>query len=531
VTHIQTLLAVGRRRYWKSLLFACTCAGVASASAVTLLALSGWFITAAAVAGTAGPAAAHMFNYLLPSAAIRLLAITRTVARYGERLTTHELALKVLAHIRPAVFRAIALGPAERALSMTQGETTARIVQDVNALEGQFFRVPAIWGLLAATLSGIGLIALSSVTAAISTLICLAALLAIARGLTAWLDTPARAIQREIGVLKGLIAETARAAAELRCYGMAEVAIQKIEDTSRALARAQRNYANRRSTLEFCLAAGTGLATATALVLAAPAGAALSALSALAAAMTVNAAGPLLQAWAQRSAIAEAHSRLNALFLDPDLSVSDGPEAVPRRAALELVAPTRVLIEPEERIAFIAPSGKGKTRLFEQLIAVRHRGREVAYIDGVDVALLPSSFLRATFAWCPQDAALLSGTVRDNLLLAREDASEALLWSVLTDVALDQRVQQLPQQLDSWIGENGERLSGGERRRLALARAYLSDAPWLLLDEPTEGLDANTERQVVQRLKARLDARGQGLLVASHRPALLAICNRVLDWA
>ena len=139
----------------------------------------------------------------------------------------------------------------------------------------------------------------------------------------------------------------------------------------------------------------------------------------------------------------------------------------------------------------------------------------------------PTAHTRPAFALAPQDAALIAGTVRANLALAGSHADEAL-WDALADAALEARVRALPQGLDTWIGENGERLSGGERRRLCLARALLRDAPWLLLDEPTEGLDPATETLVVQRLDARLKRTGQGLVLVSHRPAPRALCDQEL---
>uniref|UniRef100_UPI00143B8495 ATP-binding cassette domain-containing protein n=1 Tax=Caulobacter sp. SSI4214 TaxID=2575739 RepID=UPI00143B8495 len=135
-----------------------------------------------------------------------------------------------------------------------------------------------------------------------------------------------------------------------------------------------------------------------------------------------------------------------------------------------------------------------------------------------------SSAPRSAFAWLPQDAALIAGSVRDNLRLAAPKATDEALWAVLEDACLAERVRAAPEGLNAWLGDDGERLSGGERRRLALARAYLRDAPWLLLDEPTEGLDPTTEAQVVERLRRRLDQTGQGLLLVSHRPAPAAIC-------
>jgi ATP-binding cassette subfamily C protein CydC len=138
--------------------------------------------------------------------------------------------------------------------------------------------------------------------------------------------------------------------------------------------------------------------------------------------------------------------------------------------------------------------------------------------------------VRALFAYAPQDAPVLSGTVRENLCMGRT-SDEARLWRALDDAALSDLVRAMPDGLDTWIGDGGRALSGGERKRLALARAYLKPAPWLLLDEPTEGLDADTEQRVVAALAARLALTGQGLIVVSHRQAPLALCAASLSLA
>jgi ATP-binding cassette subfamily C protein CydC len=149
-------------------------------------------------------------------------------------------------------------------------------------------------------------------------------------------------------------------------------------------------------------------------------------------------------------------------------------------------------------------------------------------LGSADLARLDPAVARAAFAHAPQDAALIAGSARDNLRLAAPDASDEDLWTVLRDAGLEDRIRSAPGGLGAWLGDNGERLSGGERRRLSLARAYLRPAPWLLLDEPTEGLDAATEALVLERLAARLDRTGQGVVLVSHRPAPAAICRRQL---
>lgn len=146
-------------------------------------------------------------------------------------------------------------------------------------------------------------------------------------------------------------------------------------------------------------------------------------------------------------------------------------------------------------------------------------------LGGMDAVDIAPEDRRRLFAYAAQDVRLLNGSVRENLLLAGP-ADDAALWAALDDAALGDRLRAEPLGLDTPVGPNGERLSGGERRRLGLARAYLRDAPWLVLDEPTEGLDAATEAQVLDRLQNRLAARGQGLILVSHRAPPMALCER-----
>ena len=521
MTPFEHLIAAERHRQRPRLRRAALLAALVAAASVLLLGLSGWFITAAAYAGAAGILAAHAFNYMLPSAGIRLLAIVRTGARYGERLASHDAAFAALARIRPALFRAVAASPVARALSLTTGEATARMVQDVDAVEARFVRLSAPWALLAAFASGIALLLIGGWKPALAVVLTLGLLLLLARRLSERLRAPGAAVQRATGLLKEEAAFLAEAAPELRCYGLEDWAAARIAERSAPLGAAVAAQAHVHAWFEGLHALAIGLAAALALLLAAPAGAAVAALCALAGAMTIDGAAPLLRALAQRGAVEEAESRLAAWFAD---AAPPAPDAVPAQC----LSIDGHAIGRGACVALTGPSGCGKTSLLESLIGLRAPPPGRITVDGADPAALPLATLRASFAWMPQDAMLVSGTVRNNLRLAAPEADEAALWRALADAALDDRVRTLPHGLDSWVGQGGERLSGGERRRLALARAFLSGAPWLLLDEPAEGLDPAAEARLIDGLRRRLE-QGRGAILVSHRPGILALCARRIE--
>ncbi len=469
---------------------------------------------------------AQAFNYMLPSAGIRMLAILRTGARYGERLASHEAALGALARIRPALFRAIAAAPVARALSFSTGEATARIVQDVGAIENRFAMASAPWSMVAALVGGLCLTLLGGWAPALATLGCVAGLMFVADWLATALEAPGRAVQCEAGALKEEVAAQAGAAAELRCYGLEGWAADRIAVRSRALADAGCAQFAVLGWFELAQAVAIALAAGAAAVLARGQGPAIVALSALSAVMAIDGAAPLVRRFAQRGAVREAEARLDALLETGP--VRPCPASSDPAPTLRFAIAGGQAYAPGSRIVIAGRSGAGKTTLVEMLLGLREVPRGRIWLADRDLADIPANARRPLFAWSPQDAALLSGSVRDNLLLAAPEADDAALWQALHDAVLDARVRALPDALDSWIGENGTRLSGGERRRLCLARALLSPAPWLVLDEPSEGLDAETERQIVQRLAARLDATGQGLLLVSHRPAMAQLCMQVL---
>jgi ATP-binding cassette subfamily C protein CydC len=182
-------------------------------------------------------------------------------------------------------------------------------------------------------------------------------------------------------------------------------------------------------------------------------------------------------------------------------------------------------IAPGERVALAGPSGCGKSSVIELLLCFRPCQGRIT-IGNIDVQQLASDDLLALVAVVRQQPHLFNSTIRANILLAKPSASEEELQRVLADVALSDWVASLPEGVETRVGEGGNAVSGGEARRIALARALLKDAPILILDEPTEGLDLATERKVVARLTERLQ--GKTVLIISHRPTCLELADRVV---
>ena len=484
-----------RRRQGGRLALAAAAGATVSAAAVLLLGLSGWFITGAALAGVAGGAAIGAFNYLLPSAAIRFLAIARTGARYVERVSGHAAALKALARLRPALFDGLAAASPGRVRALSSGEASARMIQDVDAIQTLFVRLSTPWAAGAGGAIAIALAGLAGPGAAVAVAIGtgLAVLGALVIGRLA-ADPAGARVQVATGRFKDRFSALQAAAPELRAYGLESWAVEQIAAEARTLDR---------RTIDAAAAAGwmtawqgmvTGGTVIGVVLVSAGAPLPLVTLAALAAVTGIEAAGALVASFRQAGAAAEAVRRLGEVLDDPAVETGIGPTG----DAVTLVA-LDLTLAAGRRLAVTGPSGAGKTTLIER-----------------------------RFAYAAKDVRLLAGTVRDNLALARADAAETDLWAALETADLADRVRAMPAGLDTPLGDNGERLSGGERRRLGLARACLRHAAWLVLDEPTEGLDAATEARVLERLDQRLAALGQGLILVSHRPAPLALCDRTL---
>ena len=183
-------------------------------------------------------------------------------------------------------------------------------------------------------------------------------------------------------------------------------------------------------------------------------------------------------------------------------------------------------LAPGERVALVGPSGIGKSTLAELLVRFRDPERGSVCLDGTDVCRLTQAELRKAVVLCAQDSHLFNTTIRENLRLANHEASEAQLARVLAAVELEQFISAQPHGLDTLVGQGGELISGGQRTRIALARALLSEARFLILDEPTAHLEPELAERVMANLLDVCDDRG--LLVITHDAAALEGFDRVL---
>ncbi|MFJ9211344.1 thiol reductant ABC exporter subunit CydD [Streptomyces sp. NPDC102264] len=250
---------------------------------------------------------------------------------------------------------------------------------------------------------------------------------------------------------------------------------------------------------------------------------------------------PIRQVGAQYHAAAEGLSAAEEIFRVLETEPpAGGTGKVPGALRLELDGVTvrhqgrtepsldaaTLTVEPGETVALVGPSGVGKTTLLHVVLgfAVPDEGR--VRVDGRDLASLDQKRWRERIAWVPQRPYLFAGTVSENVRLARPDADDVAVRDALRDAGAYDFVAALPDGPDTVLGEDGAGLSAGQRQRLALARAFLADRPLLLLDEPTAALDGETEEGIVEAVR-RL-AVGRTVLLVVHRPALLAVADRVV---
>lgn len=513
------------------------------AMGTALLGLSGWFITATAVAGLAGLGA--LFNVFLPSAMVRFLALGRTAARYGERLSTHDTVLRALAGLRLRLLRGLLDSPWRKTERLRAASALNRITADVDALDGALLRLvlPGLAGGVAILIAAIALWLL--VHPVIGALIgggyLLVATLIFAIGQRR-ARVPSRRAEAALQALRGRLITLVSARDDLTVYGQipaARAACERAAERSRA-ARTQLNRLERRAGLGLDLvtaavtagALGLGVALVNAGLTDGP----RAAIGVFVALALAEAIAPVRRALTEIGGMTQAARRIApALAKDsPQTSPSaPDPGAAPALTLQDVAgpvgtrfAPVSLCVAPGETVALAGPSGIGKSTVLLMAAGALPASAGRLTLGDIEIAALPSAQLHRRLLMVPQRSALLAGSIAENLRLAAPEATDAALWAALEATCLAP-VIHAKGGLEARLGPRGAGLSGGEARRLVLARALLAAPQVLLLDEPTEGIDAETAAQVMDGIRTALPE--TALLIAAHRSVELASADRILE--
>lgn len=503
----------------------------ASASAVALMGTSAWLLSRAAE----HPPVLYLMVAIV---AVRALGLARGVLRYAERLVGHDVALRRQAALRVDVYRALVDQPI---VGRRGGDLLSRVINDVGAVTDLVVRavVPLVAG---------GVVVLSTVLVltvvhpAAGAVILLGSVLG-AVAVPQWTARVSRSSTSRLAPVRGTLAvtltEATSAAPDLVAYGAAGPLLRRVQAADADLRAAEQRIALVQGVSAAAQWLTTGLAVVGALVVGsrAVAAGALPVVQLAVLVLTPLALHEVIAGLpAARQALTRARTALarvdEVVHAAPSLAV--GPEALPGPSTTAATLPTvteqtvtgltlsgltagwpgaapavtglDLRVEPGERVALVGPSGVGKTTAAATILGL------LAPVAGRVEVEQPVGYLA-------QDAYLFDTTVAENVRLGDRDATDADLAYALHRVGLDL-------ELDRLVGEHGTRVSGGEARRIALARLLLQDRPVLVVDEPTEHLDRPTAIALVDDLFAL--AEHTALVVITHDPELMARCDRVV---
>ncbi|TQS72868.1 ATP-binding cassette domain-containing protein [Rhodobacteraceae bacterium] len=522
------------------------------AMGAALLGLSGWFITAAAAAGMAGAGA--VFDVFRPSAMVRFLALFRAAARYGERLLTHDATLRGLEVVRHRLLSGFLQAPYARMIQIRGAQALNRLTADVDALDGVTLRLilPVMAG--AATHIIVFAVLWWLVNWQIAAWIFVGYI--IGAGTILWRMAKAGAgVSRKAEAagqaFRSRFVDLIRARRDLAVYGrLPQQRAHVLDAETRRRAelaaqdRAERNAGFALNLLIQGVAAGAlglgaaqvGAGTVT------PAFAALGFFAALGLAETL---GPMRRIVSDLGRMREAARRVTRDIAPVDVIMPNAVDQMSRPATPAPRLPLQMFnvslrrpgtqtiavkgidlqVRAGQTVALTGPSGAGKSTLLLAAAGLQAPCSGQITIDGRNVHTMPEAALRDMLTLLPQRSTLIAGTLRDVLRMGCDAASDAELWAALHACQLAPLIEARGG-LDLWVGSRGEGFSGGEVRRIALARALLRKPQVLLLDEPTEGLDHTTAVAVLHAVRQRLPQ--AAILMASHRVAEIEVADHVI---
>jgi len=518
-------------------------------ASIALLTLSGWFISSSAIAGlVAIDGNTLVFNFMLPAAQIRALAISRTLGRYGERVVTHEATFRVLAGIRSWFFQQLIPLVPGRLSAIRSGDLLSRMTADIDALDALYLRL-----LAPAVVAAIGVIGVTVFLAFYAPVISLATglMLMIAAVWVPWIfNRLGRAGAEEIVVLAANFRirqlDVIQGLADLianQAYGRFSDKLGQFSDLMINIQRQNNRLSAISSAFTLLLSQLTLLIALTLAAISFKDGLLSGADSALVVFCVIAAfelVTPLPQAMQMLAKTQKAARRIRQVTeMPPTIIQPPQALALPGRYDLQLNEVSfrysdqqgRVLnnisltIPQGAKVAIVGPSGSGKTTLMQLIMRYYDPELGSVLLAGQNIRQFDADELMSCFGVLSQRSQLFAATIKENLLLAKPDASATELNAAVKAAGLENFIGYLPEGLETWVGESGVKVSGGEARRIALARLYLKNAPVLILDEPTEGLDGDTERDVFTALADF--AKDKTVVMVTHREAGLGLVDVV----
>ncbi len=535
--------------YWLWLVTGLFLALLTTLASISLLTLSGWFITSAAVAGLLAPdGVAVTFNFMQPAAEIRALAIIRTFGRYAERVVTHEATFRVLAEIRCWFFaKLIPLSPGQLS-SHRSADLLNGITQDIDTLDALYLRLCSPL-LIALVGGGMVVVFISYFSVSISFFVSIILLVSIVliplifyrlgrHGAEKIVEDNADFKIKQIELLEGI--------AELTLFNAYTRYKNKLISVSEKLIETGRQN-NQLSALSAAIISFIAQLTLLLTIVFAArlfqqdmiTGAELVMISFCVWAVfeLVTPLAPALQMLAKTRTAAKRIRRiaeqppaiLKIIHTEENLNAGDikiSQLSFRYSSQSEWVLNNISLSIPQgSKIAIVGDSGAGKSTLLQLILRFFDPQQGRIEYAGSNYKQLDSHQLMAQFSVLSQQTQLFSTTIKNNLLIAKPSASDKEIVQAIKMAGLEQYIRQLPGGIKTWIGKNGSKVSTGEARRIALARVYLKNAPVLLLDEPTEGLDLETENEVLTALEKI--AEQKTLIMVTHKQAALRLVDKV----
>ncbi|GHD46841.1 ATP-binding cassette, subfamily C, CydC [Marinobacter persicus] len=506
---------------------------------IALLAVSGWFLTETAVVGLALAAGLQAtINLYVPGGAIRFFAVARTVFRYLERVYNHNLVLQLLTDIRVALFDRLA-GAGHRHRGEKSGaQWLSRLTADVDALDTLYLRLiapTALAGAITLLIAGLAWLLFSGTVALVVLVILLAGLLVATLAVLRGTRRLSSRLSDQQEALRGEVIEHIEGYAELTAAGRINEHAGHLLAEAGSLSRAQAcidarvGWHNALSTLLVNLSAVVALWLGFSLFEDGAISGPVLALLPIALLGLGEVYGMLPEAFGKYGATEAAAARLNQDGGSRGAPVASPTGAERHEAAAgqpltltnasighpghpPLLAGFSLTLAPGKTLGVIGESGTGKSSFADTLAGV--------------VPLLAGELTVPPCAYLTQGTVVFEDTVKANLLLGNPSATDTELWRVLDMLELADRFTREPDGLNNWLGSGGNRLSGGEARRLVLARVLLSRAPLVILDEPFTGVDAETRQRIAPRVQRHLE--GRTLVCLGHAPEALLATERTL---